>query len=57
MDDRERFREMCTYLILATDMSKHMVLFKELQAWMAECAAALQGPRIFGDNPLRRGRH
>ena len=38
--DRERLVDMITYLILATDMSKHMGLFKAFQEWVQRAQAA-----------------
>ena len=35
-EDRDRFRDIITTLILATDMAKHMGLFKQLQSFLAE---------------------
>jgi CheY-like chemotaxis protein len=37
--DKGRFRELVTTLILATDMAKHMGLFKQLQAFLADARA------------------
>jgi cAMP-specific phosphodiesterase 4 len=37
--DKERFRNLITTLILATDMAKHMGLFKQLQAFLNDARA------------------
>ena len=41
--DLARFRALLSALILATDMSKHMGLFKELQRWVGENDGARDG--------------
>ena len=56
VDDRERFREMCTYLIRDGHEQTHGPL-QGAPGVDGDAAAALQGLRIFGDNRLRRGRH
>jgi hypothetical protein len=47
-----------TYLILATDMSKHMGLFKQLQQWMANAQDAWKtaSSNSMGDKGGSRGK-
>ena len=64
--DKGRFASSITYVILATDMAKHMGLFKQLQAFLADARArhreleldARQHSqrRVGGSRELRGGR-